>query len=316
MERKQSTNTVIEKSSKIDTTMNKSQVKEKKSTEEENQKGYDYGKIADMLSGKRDLARLLIDEHSHTSKKQKLTIDNAYQVAFIKITMYCHTHFDTLLDYAKEGYSKCGRGLILCIFDSYLQMTQSKTITFLYYPREYAIIMDLPEIVDTIDKYDFNNEYVLVKFCKCDEEPRHGALLMYPDSTVRCLVAMYEIDNYHVKQSEHDQQALIQQLKQNKQSRIQFSQQCSYYKEYTEMILQDIKEPHELIKRNGNQMPIVAIHSIHKSATLYYCHTCKKALNKSELKRCAACKMVAYCGKECQVKNWKQHGQDCKYWSA
>ena len=40
------------------------------------------------------------------------------------------------------------------------------------------------------------------------------------------------------------------------------------------------------------------------------CKACKKYVK--DLKRCGKCGMVYYCSKECQIKDWKDHKEDCK----
>ncbi|GFH56055.1 predicted protein [Chaetoceros tenuissimus] len=72
--------------------------------------------------------------------------------------------------------------------------------------------------------------------------------------------------------------------------------------------LPSMKQP-ETLRRNqvdkiGNEDEIVV------SAGLYnlsHCGHCYKFLPKQERKLCAKCKLVAYCSKECQVKDWKTH---------
>ena len=40
------------------------------------------------------------------------------------------------------------------------------------------------------------------------------------------------------------------------------------------------------------------------------CKTCKSK-NKEDLKSCSVCKIVYYCSKECQRKDWKDHKLEC-----
>lgn len=42
------------------------------------------------------------------------------------------------------------------------------------------------------------------------------------------------------------------------------------------------------------------------------CRFCKVPKLSKQLSRCSVCKIVSYCSKECQVKDWKQHKIDCK----
>ena len=44
---------------------------------------------------------------------------------------------------------------------------------------------------------------------------------------------------------------------------------------------------------------------------LYTCAACDKDLTAQNPKRCAACRLVAYCSKECQKAHWKAHKKDC-----
>eukprot|EP01084_Bolivina_argentea_P099815 179357_1 len=41
------------------------------------------------------------------------------------------------------------------------------------------------------------------------------------------------------------------------------------------------------------------------------CASCKKSFTNKR-STCSACSKVSYCDKECQIKHWKQHKQDCK----
>ena len=47
------------------------------------------------------------------------------------------------------------------------------------------------------------------------------------------------------------------------------------------------------------------------------CKTCGKlnaelSKEKKKLKTCGKCKKVAYCSKECQKEDWKDHKEDCR----
>ena len=44
---------------------------------------------------------------------------------------------------------------------------------------------------------------------------------------------------------------------------------------------------------------------------MYNCDHCKKS-SDGELSRCAKCKKVCYCSKDCQTKAWKEHKKACK----
>ncbi|KAI0350224.1 hypothetical protein OH77DRAFT_1413503 [Trametes cingulata] len=37
------------------------------------------------------------------------------------------------------------------------------------------------------------------------------------------------------------------------------------------------------------------------------CHHCRNVKSEQALKRCAACRVVMYCSKECQKKAWPEH---------
>ena len=45
---------------------------------------------------------------------------------------------------------------------------------------------------------------------------------------------------------------------------------------------------------------------------LVRCGSCNKSSEEHELKACARCKKVKYCGKDCQTKHWKTHKHSCK----
>mmetsp|Transcript_48393 Transcript_48393/g.94565 ORF Transcript_48393/g.94565 Transcript_48393/m.94565 type:complete len:963 (-) Transcript_48393:88-2976(-) len=50
-----------------------------------------------------------------------------------------------------------------------------------------------------------------------------------------------------------------------------------------------------------------------ETGKLKRCHACNKMEGKkNELKRCGHCNIVAYCGRECQKKDWKEHKKICK----
>ena len=48
------------------------------------------------------------------------------------------------------------------------------------------------------------------------------------------------------------------------------------------------------------------------------CANCGKAGDDThiKLKTCVACKMIQYCGKECQVSHWPAHKKECKQRAA
>lgn len=48
------------------------------------------------------------------------------------------------------------------------------------------------------------------------------------------------------------------------------------------------------------------------SELLHRCEQCGKSGNENEFKKCGRCLTVKYCGKDCQVANWKNHKLVCK----
>jgi hypothetical protein len=46
----------------------------------------------------------------------------------------------------------------------------------------------------------------------------------------------------------------------------------------------------------------------------FHCAACKKDYQENQVKKCSACHMVAYCSKECQLKDWKEHKSYCIKW--
>lgn len=45
---------------------------------------------------------------------------------------------------------------------------------------------------------------------------------------------------------------------------------------------------------------------------MLFCRACRKSLSGDRPMVCSRCKKAAYCGKECQTKDWKTHKADCK----
>lgn len=54
--------------------------------------------------------------------------------------------------------------------------------------------------------------------------------------------------------------------------------------------------------------------ALHKQdVNFFVCACCEKIEERSQkMKRCAGCKSVRYCSRECQVKDWSLHKSDCK----
>lgn len=42
------------------------------------------------------------------------------------------------------------------------------------------------------------------------------------------------------------------------------------------------------------------------------CAGCEMFFEKTRLKRCNRCKLIEYCSRDCQVKNWRFHKANCK----
>ncbi len=71
-----------------------------------------------------------------------------------------------------------------------------------------------------------------------------------------------------------------------------------------------------ILTRSGikqGQLGLVGPDLVRKSE-LSKCHTCgKQETCNGEFKRCSRCKKPYYCGKECQMKHWKEgHREECK----
>jgi len=57
----------------------------------------------------------------------------------------------------------------------------------------------------------------------------------------------------------------------------------------------------------------IANGTIHESFTFSCSFSfCEKILRKRELKFCGRCRLVGYCSKECQTKDWLKHRPNCK----
>ena len=70
----------------------------------------------------------------------------------------------------------------------------------------------------------------------------------------------------------------------------------------------DIKEG-ELIMKS---QPIA--HAVLSSMRMRICSHCLR--ERKELSRCSQCKVMFYCGKQCQTKDWGIHKQECKSYEA
>ena len=60
----------------------------------------------------------------------------------------------------------------------------------------------------------------------------------------------------------------------------------------------------------GSKMPTSDSDSV--GTELVRCGSCNKSSEEHELKACARCKKVKYCGKDCQTKHWNTHKHSCK----
>lgn len=61
-----------------------------------------------------------------------------------------------------------------------------------------------------------------------------------------------------------------------------------------------------------SRVPEGAIQFISPMAHSQACAACGKAGSLVKLRSCTGCKKVWYCGKECQVSDWRRHKKDCK----
>ncbi|CAJ1953007.1 unnamed protein product [Cylindrotheca closterium] len=59
-------------------------------------------------------------------------------------------------------------------------------------------------------------------------------------------------------------------------------------------------------------------HSAKKAVLNSYCANCNKSLGTDGGMKCSKCKVTLYCGRDCQVKHWKEggHKQECKLLAA
>jgi len=64
---------------------------------------------------------------------------------------------------------------------------------------------------------------------------------------------------------------------------------------------------------SGCEMTVRIVQSI-LDVTSTNCHYCNKFIERSEMKKCAACKRMCYCSEECQRNDWQigTHEQECK----
>jgi hypothetical protein len=252
-------------------------------------------------------------------------VEEAFAFSLYRVVKYAMANYSELLAYAKKQHNIYGRGYLSCSFGSYTQMTLSRSVEIVYITKRSGQYLRSPQELKSIDTYDPETEFLLDIVCKFVREEesdneRSNSRYMFRKidkiAAIEYMADQLDDSNY----SDPKEKAMFQLgvlLNNNLFERC--CKKLAVQRLFKKRILVDGDLLKAMIKETGKkssaQAGVILIHGTTRDKTIFYCPVCEKDLNNEAFKRCASCKMVGYCGPDCQKKDWKEHKNVCKKWT-